>query len=261
MNILIVSAHPEPTSLTNALRDEAVEQLRADGHDVRVSDLYAAKWKAVVDREDFPNFPPAKRLQVAAASGEAFAAGAMTADVADEQAKLLWADALILVFPFWWLSFPAILKGWVDRVFAYGFAYGVGEHSDKRWGDRFGEGRLAGRRAMLVVTAGGWEPHYGPRGINGPIDDLLFPINHGVLFYPGYEVLPPFVVYQADRLDDNAFRKTADALRDRLRTLFTASPISFRQQNGGDYVIPSMQLRPEAAAPELTGFVAHVRLP
>lgn len=35
---------------------------------------------------------------------------------------------------------PAILKGWVDRVFAYGFAYGVGEHSDKRWGDRYGDG-------------------------------------------------------------------------------------------------------------------------
>ncbi len=76
MNILIVSAHPEPTSLTNALRREAVEQLRADGHDVRLSDLYAAKWKAVIDREDFPNLPPAKRLQVAAASAEAFAAAA-----------------------------------------------------------------------------------------------------------------------------------------------------------------------------------------
>ena len=112
---------------------------------------------------------------------------------------------------------------------------------------------------MLVVIAGGWEPHYGPRGINGPIDDLLFPINHGVLFYPGYEVLPPFVVYQADRLDDDAFRITADALCNRMRTLFTASPIPFRQQNAGDYVIPSMQLRPEAAAPELTGFQAHVR--
>ena len=259
MNILIVSAHPEPISLTDALRDEAVEQLQADGHDVRVSDPYAAGWKAVVDREDFPTLPPAERLKVAAASGEAFAAGAMTPDVAGEQAKLLWSDALILVFPFWWLSFAAILKGWVDRVFAYGFAYGVGEYSDKRWGDRFGQGRLAGRRAMLVVIAGGWQPHYGPRGINGPIDDLLFPINHGVLFYPGYEVLPPFVVYQADRLDDGAFRHTADALRERMRTLFTASPIPFRQQNGGDYTIPLMQLRAEVAAPNLTGFAAHVR--
>jgi putative NADPH-quinone reductase len=79
---------------------------------------------------------------------------------------------------------PAILKGWVDRVYAYGFAYGVGEHSDQRWGDRFGEGTLVGKRAMLIVTTGGWEEHYSARGVNGPIDDLLFPVNHGVLYYP-----------------------------------------------------------------------------
>ncbi len=44
---------------------------------------------------------------------------------------------------------------------------------------------------MLIVTAGGWAEHYSPRGINGPIDDILFPIQHGMLFYPGFEVLPP----------------------------------------------------------------------
>ena len=258
MNILIVSAHPEPASLTSALCDAAVSQMQADGHKVRVSDLYADGWKAVVDRQDFPTLPPSSRLQVAAASGEASASGSLTADVADEQAKLLWADALILVFPLWWMSMPAILKGWVDRVYSYGFAYGVGEHSDKRWGDRYGEGRLAGRRAMLIVIAGGWESHYGPRGINGPIDDVLFPINHGVLFYPGFEVLPPFVVYQADRMNDDSFSSTADALRDRMRGLFTASPIPYRRQNGGDYTLPSMELRPEVAGPDLTGFAAHV---
>ena len=52
MNILIVSAHPEPASLTSALRDVAVSQMQADGHKVRVSDLYADGWKAVVDRQE-----------------------------------------------------------------------------------------------------------------------------------------------------------------------------------------------------------------
>ena len=161
MNILIVSAHPEPASLTNALRDVAVEQFRADGHEVRVSDLYANGWKAVVDREDFPMLPSGERLRVAAASGVASASGTLTADVADAQGALVWADAVILAFPLWWMSMPAILKGWIDRVYSYGFAYGGGEHSDKRWGDRYGEGRLAGKRAMLLVVAGGWPSHYG----------------------------------------------------------------------------------------------------
>jgi len=95
-------------------------------------------------------------------------------------------------------------------------------------------------------------------GINGPIDDLLFPINHGILFYPGYDVLPPFVVYRADRTDEAGFEATADSLRARMRDLFTTLPIPFRRQNGGDYLIPSMELRPEAADPSLTGFAAHV---
>lgn len=257
MKILVVSAHPDPASLTNALRRAAVDQLESDGHEVRVTDLYAEGWKSAIDRVDFPILPDAARLRVPAASSAAFLTGTLTDDVTTEQAKLLWADALILAFPLWWFSMPAILKGWIDRVYAYGFAYGVGEHSETRWGDRYGEGTLAGKRAMLVVTAGGWETHYGPRGINGPIDDLLFPIQHGVLFYPGYAVLPPFVVYRADSMSESGSAATAESLRARMRALFSTDPIPFRRQNGGAYAIPSMELRPDLV-PHLTGFAAHL---
>ena len=258
MNILIVSAHPDPASLTHALGDVATRHLQADGHEVRTSDLYAARWKSAVDRADFPTWPATKPLQVAVASGEAFATGTLTDDVKGEQVKLRWADALILAFPLWWFSMPAILKGWIDRVFSYGLAYGLGEYSDTRGGDRFGEGAFAGKRAMLVVTAGGWEPHYSPRGINGPMDDLLFPINHGVLFYPGYEVLPSFVAYRADRTDEPGFQGLAEGLGERMRTLFTATPIPYRRQNGGDYLIPSLELRDEVVPSQRSGFAAHI---
>lgn len=257
MNVLMVFAHPEPRSLNAALRDVAIEELEAHGHTVRVSDLYAMNWKAAVDRADFLNLDADARLTVAAASSEAFAAGALTEDVAAEQEKLLWADALILQFPLWWFTMPAILKGWIDRVYAYGFAYGVGEHSDRRWGDRYGEGRLAGKRAMLVVTTGGWAEHYSPRGINGPIDDLLFPINHGILHYPGYDVLPPFVTYRVDRLDEAGFARMAESLRERMRTLDTTPPIPFRRQNGGEYLIPSLELRPDLGGAGASGFSLH----
>ncbi|WP_232631296.1 NAD(P)H-dependent oxidoreductase [Methylobacterium sp. Leaf118] len=261
MKILVVSAHPDPASLTNALRDGAVAQLRADGHAVRVTDLYAIGWKSEVDRRDFPALPESARLRVPAASGEAFVTGSLTQDFRAAQKDLLWADALILAFPLWWFSMPAILKGWIDRVYAFGFAYGVGEHSETRWGDRYGEGTLAGKRAMLIVTAGGWPSHYGPRGINGPIDDLLFPIHHGVLFYPGYDVLPPFVLYRADRTDAATFDATAIALKGRMQTLFETPPIPFRRQNGGDYALPSMALRPDRVGPDLAGFTAHIERP
>jgi NAD(P)H dehydrogenase (quinone) len=258
MKILYVFAHPESRSLNGALRDVAIKELEVQGHEMRLSDLYAEGWKANVDRADFPLLSPEDRLKPVAASHDGYAEGALTADVKAEIEKLLWADALILHFPLWWFAMPAILKGWVDRVFAYGLAYGVGEHSDKRGGDRYGEGSFAGKRAMLIVTAGGWEEHYAARGVNGPIDDLLFPINHGILYYPGYDVLPSFVAYRVDKLDEAGFAPLAEALRERMRTFGTAKPIAYRQQNGGDYLIPAMQLRPEFGDPEASGFALHV---
>ncbi|MFF6888929.1 NAD(P)H-dependent oxidoreductase [Streptomyces sp. NPDC012421] len=168
MKTLIVYAHPESKSLNGSLKDLAVSTLSNAGHEVRVSDLYAMNWKAVVDAADYG--PEASRpLKVALDSGRAFDSGTLTPDVLGEQEKLLWADTIIFQFPLWWYTMPAILKGWVDRVFTYHFAYGVGEHSDTKYGERFGEGTLAGRRALLSVTAGGPESHYSARGINGPM--------------------------------------------------------------------------------------------
>jgi NAD(P)H dehydrogenase (quinone) len=260
MNVLVVYAHPEPRSLNGSLKDFTVRHLRDAGHAVQVSDLYAMHWKATLDGDDFLDKDPGARLDPSLDSKHAFETGRQSQDIAIEQEKLLWADAVILVFPLWWFSMPAILKGWVERVYAYGFGYGVGEHSDNRWGDRYGEGMLAGKRAMLVVTAGGWESHYGPRGINGPIDHILFPIQHGILYYPGYDVLPPFVVYRAGRMDATRYAAICEELGRRLDTLADTAPIPFRRQNGGAYEIPALTLRPDVA-PGQVGFAAHIESP
>ena len=257
MNILIVYAHPEPRSLNAALKDFAVRHLEGQGHHVQVSDLYAMKFKAVLDADDSVEHPAGERFDPSGASRRAFAEGTQAADIVAEQAKLQWADAVILQFPLWWFGLPAILKGWVERVYAYGFAYGVGEHSDRHWGDRYGEGRMAGKRAMLMVSMGGWASHYSERGINGPLDDILFPIQHGILFYPGFEVLPPFAVYRTSRVDDAGFAAACGALGQRLDGLWSDAPIPFRRQNGGDYAIPALTLRPELA-PGRDGLGVHV---
>jgi NAD(P)H dehydrogenase (quinone) len=212
-------------------------------------------WKAVVDAADYGS-DASSPLKVALDSGRAFDAGTLTPDVLAEQEKLLWADTIIFQFPLWWYTMPAILKGWVDRVFTYHFAYGVGEHSDTKYGERFGEGTLAGRKALLSVTAGGPESHYAARGINGPIDDLLFPIHHGILYYPGFDVLPPYLVYRTHKVDETAYARITEELGQRLDTLFTTEPIPFRPQNAGDYDIPALTLRPDIA-PGQAGFAVH----
>ncbi|NDZ73196.1 NAD(P)H-dependent oxidoreductase [Streptomyces sp. SID10362] len=258
MKTLIVHAHPEPRSLNGSLKDLAVSTLEAAGHEVRVSDLYAMDWKAVVDAADYGE-QATSPLRVVSNSGRAFEAGALTPDVAAEQEKLLWADTVIFQFPLWWYTMPAILKGWVDRVFTHRFAYGVGVHDETRYGERFGEGTLRGRRAILSVTVGGPESHYTDRGINGPIEDLLFPIHHGILYYPGLEVLPPFVLHGADRLTEGGFEDAAKEWKERLLSLETTEPIAFRPQNFGDYDIPSLRLKEGLETPGRQGFGLHVR--
>jgi NAD(P)H dehydrogenase (quinone) len=257
MNVLMVYAHPEPKSLNGALKDFAVKRLEAAGHAVQVSDLYAMQWKAVLDENDSLDGKLGDRFEPSLDSKHAYQNGRQREDIAREQEKLLWADTVILQFPLWWFSVPAIMKGWIERVYAYGFAYGVGEHSDRHWGDRYGEGTLAGKRAMLIVTTGGWESHYSPRGINGPINDILFPIQHGVLYYPGFDVLPPYVIYRTGRMDDVRFAKICQELGERLDNLEKTAPIPFRKQNAGDYDIPALTLR-EDIAPRQSGLGIHV---
>lgn len=258
MNVLIVYAHPEAHSLNGSLNAFAISHLENSGHHVQVSDLYAMNWKSQLDASDTLAPLAGDHFHPSLDSKKAFEQGLQSADISGEQAKLRWADAVIFQFPLWWFSMPAIMKGWFDRVYAYGFAYGVGEHSDTHWGDRYGEGSLSGKRAMLLVTTGGWESHYSPRGINGPIDDILFPIQHGMLFYPGFEVLPPLVIYRTSKTDDEKYAAYCQQLAQRLDTLWQAEPLPFRRQNAGDYTIPALTLRPDIAPGE-SGFGVHVK--
>ncbi|MDI6635378.1 NAD(P)H-dependent oxidoreductase [Pantoea dispersa] len=257
MNVLIVYAHPEPRSLNGSLKDFAVNHLQQVGHQVQVSDLYAMQWKAQLDAADTLAPPVGAHFDATLDSRFAYDNQLQAADIAAEQEKLRWADTVIFQFPLWWFSMPAIMKGWFDRIYANGFAYGVGEHNDHHWGDRYGEGTLAGKRAMLVVTTGGWESHYAPRGINGPIEDLLFPIQHGMLFYPGFSVLPPLVLYRVQKSAQKRFDGWCAALAQRLDRLAQDQPIAFRRQNGGEYVIPALTLRQDLAEGE-RGFGVHV---
>ena len=274
MKVLWISAHPDSRSLSSSLRQEGTNTLTRLGHEVRESDLYAMKWKPTVDAGDFPeDFPEetpeaasqdlagdgplggsaVERLFVGDAQERAYRERALSADIAAEQEKTRWADVLVFHFPMWWLGPPAILKGWFDRVLTQGFAFGVKDPDGVTL--RYGDGGLSGRRAMVVTSIGARESGFGPRGIHGHIDDILFPLHHGTFWYTGMDALPPFVVYGADRLTEDQYAAEAERLRDRLRTLPTAAPIPFRHERGGDYDA-DLVLR-EEIAPGRTGFDAH----
>lgn len=257
MNIFIVYAHPEPRSLNGSLKDVAVASLKSSGHEVKVSDLYAMNWKVVADRNDFTHHDSDHRLFYMQSSAMAYHHGTQTADIEQEQEKLLWADIVIFQFPLWWFGMPAILKGWIDRVFACGFAYGVGQYDAKHYGSRYGDGTLKDKKGMLSVTIGGRKDQYSRRGINGSIDDLLFPIHHGMLWYAGMSVLPPFIIYEADKISPQQFERYKLQYQKRLSSLDIDDPIPYRYQNNGDYN-HRQQLKEELVNGE-SSFSMHLR--
>ena len=139
MRCLVIYAHLNPFSFNHAIKQEVERLLEEMGHEVKVSDLYEMDFKAVLKPEDL----------------NVLYSGSAAADVKVEQEKVTWAERLILVYPIWWTGFPAILKGYIDRVFSYGFAYAIDE---KGWVQP-----LKGRKALLITTHGQPESVYHDR--------------------------------------------------------------------------------------------------
>jgi NAD(P)H dehydrogenase (quinone) len=245
LKVLWVFAHPEQSSLNGSLMKEGLRVLNGLGHECRISDLYAMTWKATIDRDDYTQ-DTEDRLSVSRASQQAYQSGTLSPDIAAEQEKLRWADVVILHFPLWWYSVPAILKGWIDRVFVKGFAFGILDPKNPGRTLRYGDGPLAGKKALTVLSSASPAAALGPRGVNGQLDEVLFPLLHGTLWYVGIAPLTPMCVYGADRLSPSEFAQATAELQARLEALDVEEPIPYRRQNSGDYDT-DLVLRPELA--------------
>ena len=219
MNVLILHAHPEPQSFTSALRDQAVRTLQAQGHEVRVSDLYAMNWNPVASAEDFSDRDNPEYLVYALEQRLGVKSQSLAPDIQQELDKLLWADLLILNFPIYWFSMPAILKGWIDRVLVSGVCYG-----GKRFYD---QGGLAGKKALVTVTLGGREHMFGEDAIHGPLEDMLRPLLRGTLAYVGLHVLPPFVAWHVPYISAEARGQFLLDYQQRLEHLDQDLPLVF----------------------------------
>lgn len=213
---LIVSAHPEPQSFHAALRACAVETLAQQGYEVDISDLYAQRFKAVLDRDDFPHYPEAV-FNVSLAQRHAIQNHVLPQDVALELQRLQQADLLIIMFPLWWFGMPAILKGWIDRVLVSGIAY------SRR--DVFERGRFKGKRALVAVTTGAPQDTFGADAIHGSMHDILQPLQRGVLAFTGMTVLPPFTGFHVPYLEHGERLQILSAWQAHLQHLDRLDPL------------------------------------
>ena len=202
-NVLLVLANPEPASFCHALCARAREALEAQGHHVDVSDLWDMGFNPVAGRHDFTSVADPTRFHYQSEQAKAAREGAFCDEIAREQKKVREADILVLVFPLWWGSPPAILKGWFERVLAYGFAYVDGL--------RFDSGLFKGRHATFAVTTGGTPARFSSDGVYGPMADILMPLRRLGLEYMGYEVTEPFVAYGASRVEPEVREAYLDA--------------------------------------------------
>jgi len=220
MRVFIVHAHPEEKSFSGAMTATARDALIAAGHDVVISDLYRMGFDPVSGRHNFTTAQDPAYFKQQLEEAYAAAHDGFAPEIQAEQDKLFWCDVLIFQFPLWWFGLPGILKGWVDRVFAAGGRiYGGG-----KWYDR---GVFAGKRAMCALTIGGGTPIYSEHGLNGPIDQILFPINHGMFYFVGFTVIEPFLVHGPVRMSDAERAAELERYRARVLTLDTAPTLTY----------------------------------
>lgn len=216
--ILIVHAHPESNSFCSTLKNTAENFFNTQGCEVRVSDLYAMGFNPVGDKHDFTKLQNPDYFKYQMEQVHAFQNDLFEASLKQEMDKLEWCDVLIFNFPIWWFGLPAILKGWVDRVFAMGLAYGAGKGV-------YDNGIYKNKTAFVCLTTGGPAMAYGDTGKNGNLDTILFPIHHGMFYFTGMTVLPPFIAYSPVRLSDEERTVEIERYKTYLANPGTLQPI------------------------------------
>jgi putative NADPH-quinone reductase len=216
MNILIVYAHPEPQSINGAMFCIAIEHLTALGHKVKTTDLYAMQFDPISSRKNFatannPDFFKPQLEEMYATENNGFAE-----EINAEQEKVEWCDLMIFQFPLWWFALPAILKGWVDRVFAMGRFYNNGRIYEN--------GVFKGKRALLSLTTGGPEKNY--KDLYGDIEGILKPIHRGILEFTGWTVLQPQIIYAVERQSAELLSAELENWKHRLENIFNEQPMT-----------------------------------
>ncbi|MEI5909580.1 NAD(P)H-dependent oxidoreductase [Bacillus spongiae] len=195
MKHLVIYAHPNPQSFNHAILETVVNKLEGQGNEVVVRDLYALNFEPVLSGQDFA----------------AFQAGNTPDDIKVEQDHVKWADVITFVYPIWWTGLPAILKGYIDRVFAYGFAYAVNEQGGY-------EKLLAGKKAVVFNTIGHPEGYYEEVGMIGAMKQTS---DTGIFDFVGIETLEHKFFGAVPSVDDATRKQMLIDVEDIMEKLFS----------------------------------------
>ncbi|GGL05162.1 NAD(P)H oxidoreductase [Nocardia jinanensis] len=154
---LVVVAHPRRDSLTAHIAELATRRLTAAGYRIDLLDLHAENFDPRMIAADLPQWGNRDKTY--------------SPEVEDHMRRILAADVIVAVFPVYWMQVPAILKGWIDRVWNYGFAYGRSKP------------RLAGKRMLWLGLAGAADDD---AVVDLMQEALSTQLNDGIAYYCGF---------------------------------------------------------------------------
>lgn len=163
INHLIVYCNPNPRSLSSAYRDALVELTEMSANPVNVRDLYNIGFSPVLEMRDF----------------DAVKHGQIPAEVKVEQDYVMWADLITFVYPVWWAGMPALMKGYIDRVFTKGFAYTMDDEGHLK-------GLLGDKKVVILNNMGFPYAYYEKMGM---LDSMKQATDEGIFKFCGMEVV------------------------------------------------------------------------
>lgn len=186
MDYMIVYAHPNPRSFNFAVRRQVEEKLREKKKTYIIRDLYLLHFNPVLSNHDFLSFSQGK----------------VPDDIKKEQEYVGKADTLIFIYPIWWFAMPAIVKGYIDRVFSRGFAYSIGENGAVK-------GELSGKKAIIFNTTGGGREQYERLGYK---ESLRRTVESGTLQLCGLEIARHEYFYAVPTITDRERKKMLEQI-------------------------------------------------
>lgn len=163
INHLIVYCNPNPKSLSSAYRDALVELTEMSANPVNVRDLYNIGFSPVLEMRDF----------------DAVKHGQIPAEVKVEQDYVMWANLITFVYPVWWAGMPALMKGYIDRVFTKGFAYTMDDEGHLK-------GLLGDKKVVILNNMGFPYAYYEKMGM---LDSMKQATDEGIFKFCGMEVV------------------------------------------------------------------------
>jgi len=160
-NTLIIFAHPNPDSFNGAILKRIENKLKEKEYQFISKNLYQLNFNPILNMND------AARMKNSTVAD----------DVALEHGDIEWAKNIVFVYPIWWAGQPAILKGWIDRVFNRGFAYAPQE-------DGTVKGLLSDKTVMVFTTSGGSEENMRQSGMYDAMEKIML---QGILGFCGID--------------------------------------------------------------------------